>query len=176
MFARGAKAEREFSFIGPEVIVTGSIVTSGRLHVDGIVNGDIQCGTLTQGSSGAVHGNILVEEARLAGLVDGAVEAGTLTLEASARITGDVLYESVGIAAGAQVEGRFRRRKGPSDHGAAAAREEGARALSAPADAVSASGQAVTRQVSRRPAPRRPDAAELFAAPPALPPQVEAAE
>ena len=40
MFLRGAKAGAdgagaEFSFIGPEVVVTGNVETDGRLHVDG---------------------------------------------------------------------------------------------------------------------------------------------
>ncbi|QAY75961.1 polymer-forming cytoskeletal protein [Sphingosinicella sp. BN140058] len=179
MFARGAKTGREFSFIGPDVTVTGNIVTDGRLHVDGTVTGDIRCGSLTQGSSGAVHGNIVAEEAELAGLVDGAVEAGTLTLAASARITGDVLYETVGIAAGAQVEGRFRRRKGPSDHGASAAREEGLRAISPPPSAMAeraSGGERPVRQPTRRSAPRRPEPAELFAHSADPTPQIEAAE
>jgi cytoskeletal protein CcmA (bactofilin family) len=127
MFGRGRKAvgaeEAKFSFIGPEVTVTGDIETSGRLHIDGKVTGDIRCAALTQGESGVVHGNITADDARLAGLVDGAVEAGALHLEASARVTGDVLYESVGIAAGAQVEGRFKRRRGAND-GAVHARAE----------------------------------------------------
>jgi cytoskeletal protein CcmA (bactofilin family) len=127
MFGRGQKEARAeegtFSFIGPEVTVTGDIESSGRLHVDGKVVGDIRCASLTQGESGVVHGNITAGDARLAGLVDGAVEAGTMHLEASARVTGDVLYESVGIAAGAQVEGRFKRRRGAND-GAVHARAE----------------------------------------------------
>jgi cytoskeletal protein CcmA (bactofilin family) len=127
MFGRGHKAQAaeggKFSFIGPEVTVTGDIQTAGRLHIDGKVTGDIRCGTLTQGESGVVHGNINADEARLAGLIDGAVEAGSLHLEASARVTGDVLYEAVGIATGAQVEGRFKRRRGAND-GAVHARAE----------------------------------------------------
>jgi cytoskeletal protein CcmA (bactofilin family) len=127
MFGRGHKAvgaeDGKFSFIGPEVTVTGDVETTGRLHIDGKVTGDIRCGALTQGESGVVHGNITAGDARLAGLVDGAVEAGTLHLEVSARITGDVLYEAVGIAAGAQVEGRFKRRRGAND-GAVHARAE----------------------------------------------------
>ncbi|HEX9953935.1 MAG TPA: polymer-forming cytoskeletal protein, partial [Allosphingosinicella sp.] len=74
-------------------------------------------------ASGVVHGNITAGEARLAGLVDGAVEAGSLHLEASARVTGDVLYEALGIATGAEVEGRFKRRRGAND-GAVHARAE----------------------------------------------------
>jgi cytoskeletal protein CcmA (bactofilin family) len=130
MFGRGLKATRAedgtFSFIGPEVTVTGDLESSGRLHVDGKVVGDIRCASLTQGASGVVHGNITADDARLAGLVDGAVEAGALHLEASARITGDVLYESVGIAAGALVEGRFKRRRGANDGAVRARAEAGA--------------------------------------------------
>jgi cytoskeletal protein CcmA (bactofilin family) len=100
--------------------VTGDIATDSELHLDGKVLGDIGCGSLTQGRSGEVRGNIKAGEARLAGLVDGAVEAGILTLEASARVTGDILYESLSVAAGAEVEGRFKRRRGGEDGSAVA--------------------------------------------------------
>jgi cytoskeletal protein CcmA (bactofilin family) len=120
MFNRGGRAQAgaqgsKFSFIGPEVTVTGDIVTDGALHIDGKVTGDVRCGSLTQGESGVVHGNIAAGEVRLAGLVDGAVEAGALSLEVSARVTGDVLYEAIGIAPGALIEGRLKRRKGRGD-------------------------------------------------------------
>jgi cytoskeletal protein CcmA (bactofilin family) len=104
-----------YSFIGPEVVVTGDIATPGQLHVDGKVVGDVRCGSLSQGESGAIHGNILADDARLAGLIDGAVSAGTLLLEPSARVTGDVLYETLTVSTGAQVDGRFKRRAGASD-------------------------------------------------------------
>jgi len=126
MFSLGAKGpggsagDPNFSFVGGEVHVTGNIDTPGRLHLDGKVTGDVRCGTLVQGTSGEVRGNIVAGEARLAGLVDGAVEAGTLSLEASARVTGDVLYESLSVASGAEVEGRFKRRRGEADGSGAA--------------------------------------------------------
>lgn len=130
MFLKGGKAAGgpgqsggTFSYIGSEVTVTGDIATESELHLDGKVIGDVSCGALTQGQSGEVRGNIKAGVARLAGLVDGAVEAGTLTLEASARVTGDVLYESLTVAAGAEVDGRFKRRRGGED-GARAARAE----------------------------------------------------
>ncbi|HEX8223904.1 MAG TPA: polymer-forming cytoskeletal protein [Allosphingosinicella sp.] len=112
-----------FSYLGSEVTVTGDIATESELHLDGKIHGDVSCGALTQGQSGEVRGNIRAAEATLAGLVDGTVEAGTLTLEASARVTGDILYESLSIAAGAEVEGRFKRRRGGAD-GSAVARAE----------------------------------------------------
>ena len=126
--APGGARDGEFSFIGPEVTITGDIVTGGQLHIDGTVTGDVRCAALVQSASGAIHGNIAAGEARLAGLVDGAVEAGALTLEAEARITGDIVYETLAVAAGAQVEGRFRRRRSgeaSADSPAAAGRRSG---------------------------------------------------
>jgi cytoskeletal protein CcmA (bactofilin family) len=131
MFLKGGKAAGGpgqgggiFSYLGSEVTVTGNIATESELHLDGKVDGDVSCGALTQGQSGEVRGNIKAVEARLAGLVDGAVEAGTLTLEASARVTGDILYESLSVAAGAEVEGRFKRRRGGTDGSAVAKAEK----------------------------------------------------
>ena len=112
-----------FSFIGPEMDVTGNIAAGGDLHVDGKILGDVRCASLTLGESGEIRGNIVAETARLAGLVDGAVEAGTLTLDHSARITGDVLYEILTVNSGADVEGRFKRRRGAGD-GSSGARTE----------------------------------------------------
>ena len=134
MFLKGGKAVAPgasggiFSYLGAEVTVTGDIVTESELHLDGKVTGDVACGALTQGASGEVRGNIKAAEARLAGFVDGAVEAGVLTLEASARVTGDILYESLSVAAGAEVEGRFKRRRGGGDGSAVAKAEKAASA------------------------------------------------
>ena len=158
MFGRGHKAqgaeEGKFSFIGPEVTITGDVETSGRLHVDGKVVGDIRCASLTQGESGVVHGNITADDARLAGLIDGAVEAGALHLEASARVTSDVLYEAVGIATGAQVEGRFKRRRGANDG-----------AVHARAEAEAAKPPRVSRAKAAAPAVAAAPAAPLFEVP-----------
>jgi cytoskeletal protein CcmA (bactofilin family) len=123
-----------FSFIGPEMSVTGDIGTAGDLHVDGKVDGDIRCSALTLGESGEIRGNIVAGTARLAGLVDGAVEVGTLTLDHSARVTGDILYETLSVSSGADVEGRFKRRKGAGD-GSSIARAETVRPA-APAPSV----------------------------------------
>src|SRR3954447_18912998 len=135
MFSRGAKGPGgaaaagagEFSFLGPEVQVTGDIDTPGQLHLDGKVTGDVRCGILVQRTSGEGRGNIAAGEARIAALVDGASEAGTLSLDHSARVTGDMLYETLSIAGGAEVEGRFKRRKGAGD-GSGPARPKAAQA------------------------------------------------
>lgn len=107
-----AKNGGGLSFIGAEVVVNGDIVTDARLHVDGRIEGNVRCGTLSQGESGTITGNIVTEEARLSGLVDGTVTARRLTLCPTARITGDVAYEVLSIECGARIDGRFARREG----------------------------------------------------------------
>ena len=39
-----SRGRTTYSFIGPEVVVTGDIETPGQLHVDGRVNGDVRWG------------------------------------------------------------------------------------------------------------------------------------
>ncbi len=97
------------SFLGPEITVTGNIGGTGNLHIDGTVTGDVAASSLTLGSAGTVHGNIVVDEAQIAGTVDGTIAAHALTIEATARITGDLSYDTVSVANGAQVEGRVKR-------------------------------------------------------------------
>lgn len=97
------------SFLGSEVTVTGNIGGQGNLHIDGRVDGDVNCASLIIGNAGQVNGNITADDAKIAGSVTGTVSAKVLTIEASARITGDLSYDSVSVETGAQVEGRVKR-------------------------------------------------------------------
>jgi cytoskeletal protein CcmA (bactofilin family) len=97
------------SFLGAEVTITGNIGGQGNLHIDGRVDGDVNCASLIIGNSGQVNGNITADDAKVAGTVTGTVAAKVLTIEASARITGDLSYDSVSVETGAQVDGRVKR-------------------------------------------------------------------
>ena len=100
------------SVIGSEVTISGNLSGNGDLHLDGAVEGDIRCNSLTLGAGGRVKGNIAAETATLAGTVGGTVSARTLVIEKSAKINGDLSYESVSIETGAQVDGRLTQRGG----------------------------------------------------------------
>ena len=97
-----------FSVIGPDVIVTGNITATADLHIDGRVEGDVNCGTLAQGAESQVFGSVTAEIARLAGAIEGAVRVKTLTIERSAKITGDVEYENITIENGGHIDGRLK--------------------------------------------------------------------
>ena len=95
------------SVIGTDVVVTGNIATTGDLHVDGTVEGDISCGSIVQGTSGRIVGTVTAATARLAGTVEGRVAAATLIVEKAAKLRGDAEYQTLQIENGAQVDGRM---------------------------------------------------------------------
>ncbi|MDB5678724.1 polymer-forming cytoskeletal protein [Sphingomonas bacterium] len=97
-----------FSVIGPDVVVTGNVHATADLHVEGRVEGDLDCGNLVLGGEASVQGMVRAESARIAGAIEGSVAIRQLVVEASARISGDVDYESISIENGAQIDGRLR--------------------------------------------------------------------
>ena len=119
--ASTAVAGSTFSVLGPDTAITGDIVASADLHVDGKVDGDIACQSLVQGESGEITGSIRAETARIAGRLKGSIAARELVILKSAHIEGDVTYEALTIEQGAQVDGRF----SPRGHAVAAATQAG---------------------------------------------------
>ena len=99
-----------FSVIGADVTIRGDVTASTELHVDGSIEGDIQCASLVQGETSTVTGAVTAESARLAGRVVGSINAKDLVVLRSARIEGDVQYDALTIEQGAQVDGRLSHR------------------------------------------------------------------
>lgn len=97
------------SFIGGDVTITGNIGGKGALHIDGRVDGDVGCSSVTLGQGGTIHGNVTADDARIAGTIEGTIAAKSLVIDATARISGDLSYDAVSIETGAVVEGRVKR-------------------------------------------------------------------
>ncbi|MDG2534931.1 polymer-forming cytoskeletal protein [Sphingomonas sp. HITSZ_GF] len=97
-----------FSVIGPDVTVTGNVSATADLHIDGRIEGDVNCGSLAQGADSQIFGNVTADSARLAGAIEGTVRVRTLTIERSAKITGDVEYENITIENGGHIDGRLK--------------------------------------------------------------------
>lgn len=108
--ARPVGSGSTFSIIGSDVVIKGDVSASVDLHVDGRIEGDIQCAALVQGEGSHIEGAITAETARLAGTVSGSITARELVVLRSAKISGDVHYDALTIEQGAEVEGRFAHR------------------------------------------------------------------
>jgi len=96
-----------FSVIGSDVTIKGDVHASVDLHVDGTIDGDIQCASLVQGEASVINGAVTAERARMSGKVVGSITAKELVILKTAQIEGDVHYDALTIEQGAQVDGRF---------------------------------------------------------------------
>nr|WP_232223498.1 polymer-forming cytoskeletal protein [Sphingorhabdus lutea] len=96
-----------FSVIASDVEIIGNLSAKVDLHIDGKIEGDVQCGALVQGSDSIIKGKVTAENARLAGVVEGSIHARDLIIEAQARIQGDVVYETLTIEQGSKVDGKL---------------------------------------------------------------------
>lgn len=97
------------SIISADLRITGDLVCSGDVQIDGWVEGDIQSRNITIGEGATVQGGLQAESVRICGLVNGAVHADMVVLEKTSRVTGDILHKSLAIEQGAYLEGMCRR-------------------------------------------------------------------
>ena len=102
------------SIISADLRITGDLVCSGDVQVDGWVEGDIQSRNIVVGEGATVHGALQAETVRICGLVKGAIKGESVVLEKTAKVTGDILHKSLAIEQGAQVEGMCKRLEAPA--------------------------------------------------------------
>ena len=106
-----------FSLLASDLTIKGNIDSGADLHVDGRIEGDVQCTGLTQGSESQIVGNVTADSVKLAGTVEGSVKARSVTIEPSARITGDVEYEVIRVETGGKVDGNLKPTSAGADAG-----------------------------------------------------------
>lgn len=105
--------ERIDSLIGSVAKITGDLVFSGGLRVDGEIHGNVTAkpgepSTLVLSEHGRINGDIHVTHLVVNGMINGAVRAEEyLELQSKARITGDVHYKTLELQLGAIADGRF---------------------------------------------------------------------
>lgn len=96
------------SVIRKDIKVTGDVVCSGDVQLDGIVEGNIQSRGATISEGAHVHGSVSADTIRIMGSVTGQVRGNTVSLAKSARVIGDILHQSLAIEPGAFVDGQCR--------------------------------------------------------------------
>jgi len=111
MFSKASKGEQatSLSILAADCRLTGDISSDGEVHIDGRLDGDVMCKTLTVGETGVVTGKIGAEIVRILGSVNGQLKAHSVELGPTARVVGDITHASLGVDAGAYVQGVFTR-------------------------------------------------------------------
>ena len=101
------------SIISAEVIVTGTVISSGDIQVDGRINGDIRAGAIIVGEKAAIVGDIYADEAIIRGHVEGSIHARKVQLCATCHVEGNIMHEALSVEAGAFFEGNCRHSDNP---------------------------------------------------------------
>ncbi|HEV2263161.1 MAG TPA: polymer-forming cytoskeletal protein [Stellaceae bacterium] len=100
-------AEISASHLGKALTVKGRLETTGIVHIDGNVHGQITADRLVIGTGGYVEGDIVANDVRIGGRFTGRIYARHVTLDGSADITGRIFHHTVTVAKGARIDGRM---------------------------------------------------------------------
>jgi cytoskeletal protein CcmA (bactofilin family) len=87
--------------------VTGDIVASGELTVDGSVTGSVRAQRFVLGPDGLLEGDVLALEAEIYGRLNGRVFASKVSLAATCHVKGRVFHHTIEVARGAFIDGRM---------------------------------------------------------------------
>src|SRR5690348_12330408 len=82
--------DRTTSLIGPEVRITGNLISKGELRIDGEIEGDIRGVRLIIGEQARVTGNVAAEDVIVLGQVMGSVRGLRVSLQSASQVQGDV--------------------------------------------------------------------------------------
>lgn len=102
------------SVIGPELQITGNLVSRGEVQIDGEINGDIHGSHVVVGERATVTGGIVADEVVVRGHVMGSVRGKRVLLQSTCRVEGDVYHLTLAIEQGAYFEGKSRRTDDPT--------------------------------------------------------------
>lgn len=102
------------SIIGPELQITGNLVSRGEVQIEGEINGDIHGSHVLVGDRATVTGGIVGDEVVVRGHVMGSVRGKRVLLQSTSRVEGDIYHLTLAIEQGAYFEGKSRRTEDPT--------------------------------------------------------------
>jgi cytoskeletal protein CcmA (bactofilin family) len=105
------------SIISADMVINGSISSTGDIQVDGRVEGDVRGIGLVIGDQAEITGEVLAEDVTVRGKVSGRIRARKVLLAATCHVEGDILHEAFAVESGAFFEGNCRHSDNPLDDG-----------------------------------------------------------
>jgi cytoskeletal protein CcmA (bactofilin family) len=101
------------SIISTDLVIVGTLTSTGDIYIDGRVDGDIRSGTATLGDKASLEGEIVAEEVTVRGRVKGSIRARKVSLGGTSHVEGTVLHEALAVEVGAFFEGNCRHSADP---------------------------------------------------------------
>lgn len=93
------------TIVSSDVVVNGTLTSTGEIQVDGRVDGDVCCVSLVIGETGQVYGEIIARDVTNRGRVNGQIRAHKVLLSASSHFEGTILHAVLAVEAGAFIDG-----------------------------------------------------------------------
>jgi cytoskeletal protein CcmA (bactofilin family) len=101
------------SIISADVKMTGTIVSTGEIDINGQIEGDVRASALTVGETGAVKGEVVAESVVVRGTVEGRIRGRKVQLCTGAKVRGDIFHASLAIEPNAIFEGAVKHAQDP---------------------------------------------------------------
>jgi len=101
------------SIISDDLVVLGTLTSTGDIQIDGRVDGDIRSSSVTIGEKANFQGEIVAEECTIRGRVQGIVRARKVQLSGTCHMEGTILHEALAVEVGAFFEGTCRHSADP---------------------------------------------------------------
>ena len=102
-------ARVQHSILSADTRLTGDLVSSGDITVEGTIDGNIKCRSLTLVGQPAIKGTVEAETAHVCGTFTGELRANKVILNKTARMRGDIYQETLEVHTGAEFEGKVAR-------------------------------------------------------------------
>ena len=97
--------------IGEGVIITGTIKANSKVTIQGTVDGDIECNSITISKSGNVKGKIKTDTITVEGKAEGEINADdVLNIKSQGHVSGKVFYGEIQIEEGCKISGEINHR------------------------------------------------------------------
>ena len=97
--------------IGEGVIITGTIMANSKVIIQGTVDGDIECNSITISKSGNVKGKIKTDTITVEGKAEGEINADdVLNIKSQGHVSGKVFYGEIQIEEGGKISGEINHR------------------------------------------------------------------
>ena len=83
-----------------------NVTAEGLVEVNGQIEGDVHCTSLTVSPKAQIVGSITAERVVVAGRVEGPIQGGDVVLKSQGHVVGDIRHQSLTIEKGAYFDGR----------------------------------------------------------------------
>ena len=110
---RGAKSASAPSLISADLVVNGTLTSTGDIQIDGRVEGDVHSSGLVIGDKAFINGEVFADDVTVRGRVQGGIRARKVLLAATCHVEGNILHEAFAVEAGAFFEGNCRHSDNP---------------------------------------------------------------